>query len=111
MSKLMRTVGLTVPLAGLLALCLSAGAQTLDEGWVSNGPNCAPTRDVASIDQVWLGHFSGGNSLRNGQDTSALDWHDEDVCFASRKACNAWLGQMRKTYRVVEGWTTCLPIR
>ena len=35
MSKLMRTVGLTVPLAGLLALCLSAGAQTLDEAIAS----------------------------------------------------------------------------
>jgi hypothetical protein len=111
MSLLMRTLALSVPLTALLMLPLPAGAQSSDQAWPSSGPNCAPTRDDMSLGEVWLGHFSGGTALRNGNETSALDWHDDDMCFTSRKACNAWLAEMRKSMPVVEGWKACLPIR
>ena len=111
MGMFLRAVVLAVPIAGLCALTTSAPGFAMDGGWASDGPNCAVTSDMSERPSVWLGHFSGGSSLADGRGLAQLDWRDDYVCFASRKACRSWRAQMRKSYARVEGWGTCLPIR
>lgn len=80
-------------------------------GFLSSGPHC---KMMASppVGSLWLGHFSGGAVRRvalNGSDI--IIWQDQHVCFTSRQDCALWQRQMRKVYRHVEGWRSCLPIR
>ncbi len=108
-------------LAGLLmAGLLMAGARPvaaadLDgagfDGTVSQGASCdAP--EVQGFPGVWRGHFTGGASAYPGPGSSIfLDWRDEKRCFASRRSCDRWIGEMRRDFHHPEGYYTCLAIR
>jgi len=58
---------------------------------------------------VWLGRFSGGrpDPLNYG----LVDWREEQVCFASRTACQAWIKDLRHAFHRPEGYWTCLLLR
>jgi hypothetical protein len=61
---------------------------------------------------VWYGHFSGGNAMYAPNSPAALvDWHDEKLCFPSRRSCLRWQHFERRRYSEIHGDWTCLPLR
>ncbi len=61
---------------------------------------------------VWYGHFSGGNATYTVNAPAALvDWHDEKLCFPSRRACLRWQRAERRHYSELHGDWTCLLLR
>ncbi len=60
---------------------------------------------------VWLGHFSGGRPYKDASGLTLVEWLDKKVCFPSRRACSAWVSDLRCAYHRPEGYWTCLLIR
>jgi hypothetical protein len=61
---------------------------------------------------VWYGHFSGGNATYVPNSPAALvDWHDEKLCFPSRRDCLRWERGERRLYSGIHGDWTCLLLR
>ncbi len=61
---------------------------------------------------VWYGHFSGGNaSYVVNAPAAQVDWHDEKLCFPSRRDCLRWQRGERQLYSGVRGDWTCLLLR
>lgn len=61
---------------------------------------------------VWYGHFSGGEATYVPNSAAAVvDWHDEKLCFPSRRACLRWQHGERRRYSDIRGDWTCLPLR
>jgi hypothetical protein len=60
---------------------------------------------------VWLGHFSGGRRFEDGNGQTLIDWRDDNLCFASRQKCQAWIAGLRRAYHRPEGFWTCLLLR
>ena len=100
---------------GALALALLAApaamASTRGAGLESRGPDCAVAMDAPRWRGVWLGHFSGGNLQLMESGDRGVFWRDRYVCFPSRASCEAWQSSMKRVWRQVEGYKTCLPIR
>lgn len=68
--------------------------------------------EVQSFPSVYLGHFTGGASQYSGTAGSILlDWHDEKLCFPTRRMCDRWVASMRRDFHHPEGYYTCLTIR
>jgi hypothetical protein len=80
-------------------------------GVPSWGPNCGVVAYASAAGSIWLGHFTGGNIGRLGPVREGVDWRDAYACFPSRRDCQAWQRDMRHTFRRLEGYRTCLPIR
>ena len=98
-------------------LTAHARAADLDGGVLLAGP---PIEDgvpcgspqAQAFASVWLGHFAGGSSTYLGPGQSiVLDWHDEKLCFPTRRSCGRFIAVMRRAYHHPEGYFTCLPIR
>ena len=102
---------LAVLTATLLCAAAAASAAPLPVGEKSSGPNCKVALDFPEWRGVWLGHFSGGKQIRDGSRYGVVDWRDDYVCFPSRAGCERWQRSMRKAYRNVEGYRTCVVIR
>ena len=100
-------------LAGFLAASAvtMAAAQPRAIGLESSGPNCGVALGAPEWRNVWLGHFAGGNLVRTQARYSTLDWQDRYFCFPSQATCQSWQRSMRRAYRRVEGYRTCLLIR
>ncbi|MGP8232912.1 MAG: hypothetical protein ACLQL2_09640 [Methylovirgula sp.] len=61
---------------------------------------------------VWYGHFSGGIARYAPNSPSALvDWHDDKLCFPSRRECLHWQRAERRLYHEIKGDWACLPLR
>jgi hypothetical protein len=68
--------------------------------------------EAKSFESVWLGHFTGGESAYSGAGGSVLlDWHDDKLCFPSRRSCEQWVAGMHRDFHRPPGYFTCLPIR
>jgi hypothetical protein len=89
----------------------AAAAMSTHPGWPSRGPNCAPIADTPDLFPAWLGHFTGGRFDGLPGYAAVLNWQDRYVCFPSLAACRSWQRDMRATFRQIEGYRTCLPIR
>jgi hypothetical protein len=63
------------------------------------GPACWP--------DVWYGHFTGGGWI----EPVGFQWLDDSAYFPTARACERWIGSLKRIYRHDEGWRTCLPIR
>lgn len=98
-----------------LALVLPAAsvamASTRGAGLESSGPDCGVALDAPGWRSVWLGHFSGGNLRRMESGDRGVAWRDRYMCFPSRASCEAWQASMKRMWRQVDGYRTCLPIR
>ncbi len=61
---------------------------------------------------VWFGHFSGGLAYYPRGDAEVkLVWHDQKLCFPSRRECMAWQRAQHRLFHRVEGHWTCLRLR
>ncbi len=61
---------------------------------------------------VWLGHFSGGlASYVPGAPAASVTWHDQKLCFPSRRECMQWQRAERRQFGGVQGYWTCLLLR
>ena len=110
----MRAYGFGIALAavfGVLQGISGAAAMSAHPGWPSRGPNCAPVADAPDLFPTWLGHFTGGRFDGQPGYAAVLNWQDRYVCFPSLAACKTWQRSMRTSFRQVEGYRTCLPIR
>jgi hypothetical protein len=78
---------------------------------VAVGVDCA-SPEAQSFSSVWLGHFAGGNSEYTGPGGRILlDWHDDKLCFPTKRSCDRWVYGMRREFHHPEGNFTCLTIR
>lgn len=101
-----------------MALALSSAASfAADLGVPVAPPPVVEGVDCAAVpglpwESVWLGHFSGGDSAydRNAGQI-ALNWVDQKLCFPSRRACDQWIGPLRRAYHRPESYWTCLRLR
>ena len=61
----------------------------------------------------YLGHFSGGRTfpLADPRKPYAVAWRDQYARFESQRECRAWLADMTRASRQLEGWKTCIPLR
>ena len=99
--------------AAILVLAETAGANATPLP-PPNSPGlaaCAVLRDSAEMPGFWLGHFSGGRVLSPAPGLKMVDWQNDYTCFPTLRSCNAWRGEMRRVYRGIQGYTTCLRIR
>jgi hypothetical protein len=68
--------------------------------------------EAQTFPSVYLGHFTGGASQYSGPAGSIfLDWHDDRLCFPTRRTCDRWVTSMRRDFHHPEGYYTCLTIR
>jgi hypothetical protein len=81
------------------------------EGLVSDGPNCGVALAHPEWPSVWMAHFAGGALGPEYPGHPGMAWTDTYACFPTRAACKRWQREMRASFRDVEGWRTCLPIR
>ena len=109
---------LALSAAPLLALTSSARADLWNWGGRSASDNAPACEALATVpvpapwppQQVWLGHFSGGNVVRIGGGLD-INWQDGKTCFSSRRDCERWIGVSRRAAHNPPGYWTCLPIR
>jgi hypothetical protein len=72
----------------------------------------AATAEELPWRSVWLGHFSGGRPYKDPYfGLTFIDWLDLKVCFPERRACEAWVRDLRGAYHRPEGYWTCLLLR
>jgi hypothetical protein len=61
---------------------------------------------------VWLGHFSGGLATYvPGAPAATVTWHDQKLCFPSRRECMEWQRAERRRFGGIQGYWTCLLLR
>ncbi|MBM3608241.1 MAG: hypothetical protein FJX29_07285 [Alphaproteobacteria bacterium] len=71
---------------------------------------CAPMAERKDVRGLWVGHFSGGNVLYDGVQ-KRVNWRNEYRCFTAARACHAWRADMRRVWRDVRGYGTCIALR
>ena len=101
---------MNLPARGLLVGLLALGGALWADGahaWNSRpAQTCRPMSHLPG--ELWLGHFTGGKRIDGG---FGVDWRDEYGCFTSRAQCRAWWVSLRRVYRHVDGYGTCLALR
>jgi hypothetical protein len=105
-----------LPILALLALvgfADAARAEGTDIGkpWLF-GAAIACDASLLPWPSVWFGHFSGGSATYiPGATAASVDWHDQKLCFPSRRECMAWQRAEHRQFRGIEGYWTCLLLR
>jgi hypothetical protein len=99
-----------------LVLAISAGAAQAAGSDIGRplifGDGIACDARLLSWRSVWYGHFSGGTARYAPNSPAALvDWHDDKLCFPSRRECLRWQKAERRHYHQIKGDWACLLLR
>lgn len=100
---------MNLPARGVLVCLLAIGAASwagVAQAGSRPAQACSPMSHLPG--ELWLGHFTGGKRIDGG---FGVDWRDEYGCFTSRAACRSWWVGLRRVYRHVDGYGTCLALR
>jgi len=61
---------------------------------------------------VWLGHFCGGLATYvPGAPAASVVWHDQKLCFPSRRECMGWQRAEHRRFNGIQGYWTCMLLR
>lgn len=93
------------------ATAVQAAGTDIGKPWLF-GAGIACDARLVPWRSVWFGHFSGGLATYvPGAPSAIVTWHDQKLCFPSRRECMAWQRAERRQFGGIQGYWTCLLLR